>query len=191
MNEFSDAKMSEAGIGLKLDKMLISPVSNTKKPADGGYRGVQAVSDSERGLSWRTKVKAILLISGVLLPFVLVFFLWDRGVVDLPYLESKKAARELQRYATVGPVMTSIGKDQHLKLTVQIECDDVKSKNKVNEISSAIKNKILVILSSPEAKDQMRRQDYSSLKSEFEKEINRLLPESPIKALYIANILRY
>ena len=191
MAEFSEEKISDASFGLELDKMEIPSVSSTKRVADGGYRGVQVRSDSGKEWNWASKLKAFLLIVGVLLPFALVFFLWDKGVVDLPYLDSKKAFRELERYATVGPIMTNVGKNEHVRLTVQIECKNVNLKNKVNEISSAIKSKILVILSSPEAKDQLRRQDYASLKSEFKKEINRLLGKSSIKAVYIADIIRY
>ena len=191
MTEFSEEKKSDASFGLELDKMEIPSVSSTKKVAEGGYRGVQDRSDSGKEWSWASKLKAFLLILGVLLPLALIFFLWDKGVVDLPYLGSKSVARELERYATVGPVMTSIGKNQHMRLTVQIECKNAKLKNRVNEISSAIKSKILEILSSPEAKDQLRRQDYASLKSEFKKEINRLLRKSSIKAVYIADIVRY
>ena len=190
MLEFSEAK-SGASVGLELDKMEIPSFSSTKKVAKGGYRGVQDRSDFGKASSWTSKVKVFLLILGVLLPLALIFFLWDKGVVDLPYLGSKKVIRELERYAMVGPIMTNIGKNQHVKLTVQIECKDVNLKNKVNEIGSAIKSKILVILSSPEAKDQLRRQDYASLKSEFEKEINRLLRKSSIEAVYIADIIRY
>jgi len=189
MAEFSEEKISDASFGLELDKMEIPSVSSTKRVEEGWYRGVQDRSGS--GRNWASKLKAFLLILGVLLPFALVFFLWDRGVVDLPYLDSKKAIRELERYATVGPIMTNVGKNEHIKLTVQIECKNVNLKNKVNEISSAIKSKILVILSSPEAKDRLRRQDYASLKSEFKKEINRLLRKSSIKAVYIADIVRY
>jgi len=191
MTEFSEEKISDASFGLELDKMEIPSVSSTKQVAEGRYRGVKDRSDSGKGSIWVSRLKMFSLILGVLLPFALVFFLWDQGVVDLPYLDSKKAIRELERYATVGPIMTSMGKNQHVKLTVQIECKNVNLKNKVNEISSAIKNKILVILSSPEAKDQLRRHDYASLKSKFKKEINRLLRKSSIKAVYIADIVRY
>jgi len=191
MAEFSEEEISDASLGLELDKMEIPSVSSTRRVEEGGYRGVQDRSGSGKGSSWVSKLKVFLLILGVLLPLALISFLWDQGVVDLPYLGSKKVIRELERYATVGPVMANIGKNQHVKLTVQIECKDVNLKNKVNEISSAIKSKILVILSSPEAKDQLRRHDYASLKSEFKKEINRLLLKSSIKAVYIADIVRY
>jgi flagellar basal body-associated protein FliL len=191
MAEFSDAKISGASTGLELDKMEIPSVSSTKKALDSGYRGVHASYNSGKMSSWASKIKVVLLISGALLPLALIVFLWDQGVVDLPYLGSNTVARELERYATVGPVMTSIGKNQHVKLTVQIECKNTKIKNKVNEIGSAIKSRILVILSSSKAKDQLNRHDYDSLKSEFKKEINRLLPKSSIKAVYFANIVRY
>ena len=109
MAGFSEEKISDASFGLELDKMEIPSVSSTKRVAEGGYRGVQDRSGSGKEWNWASKLKAFLLISGVLLPFALVFFLWDKGVVDLPYLESKKAIRELERYATVGPIMTNVG----------------------------------------------------------------------------------
>lgn len=188
---FSDAKISDAKTGLELDKMEIPAVSRRDSAGDGGYRGVQQRSLSAGASRKHSILKILLLVSGVLLPFVLMFLLWDQGFVDLPLLESKKAQRELERYATVGPVMTSIGQNQHIKLTVQIECKDTRLKKKITGISSAIKSKLLVILSSPEVKDKLRLQDYASLKSYFKEEIDSLLQKESVEAVYFSDIVRY
>jgi flagellar basal body-associated protein FliL len=133
----------------------------------------------------------LLLVSGVLLPIVLLFLLWDQGVVDLPLLKSNKVRREHQRFATVGPVMTSIGQNQHIKMTVRIECKNTRLKEKVAEIESAVKSKLLFVLSSPEVKEKLRLQDYAAIKAFFKKEVDSLLPNDTVEAVYFSEIIRY
>lgn len=187
----SDAKISEKNTGLELDRMEVPPVSRIKRSDDGGYRGVQKRSSSTTGPNRQAIIKILLLVSGVLLPFVLMFFLWDQGVVDVPFLKSRKAQRVLKRYATVGPVMTSIGQDQHVKLTVQIECKDTRLKKKISEISSAVKGKLLIVLNSPEVKEKLLHQDYAPVKSRLKKEIDSLLQKESIEAVYFSDIVLY
>jgi flagellar basal body-associated protein FliL len=183
--------ISEAKTGLELDKMEIPSSSQTAHPQEAGYRGVQQRSVPRGQAKKHSMFKTLVLISGLLLPTVLLFLLWDQGVVDLPLLKSNKVRREHERYATVGPVLTSIGENQHIKLTVLIECKDTRLKKKVADISSAVRSKLLVVLSSPEAKEKLRLRDYTSFKSHFEEEINRLLPNDSVEAVYFSEIISY
>lgn len=186
-----NGKISEAKTGLELDKMEIPEVLRTPKSQDGGYRGIRQPSSHRGGFSRQAVLKILVLITGVLLPFVLMFLLWDQGVVDLPFLGSKKAQRVLKRFTTVGPVMTSIGDNEHIKITVQIECKDSALKKKITALAPAVKGKLLVVLSSPEVKEKLRRQDYGALKSHFKAEIDSLLTKESVKAVYFSDILRY
>ncbi len=191
MADLSEIKVSQANIGLELDRMEIPTISPKKSVEVGGYRGVQQRSDSGRPSRIHSILKLFVLLLGVLLPFVLTFFLWNQGIIDLPFLKSNRAQKELKRYATVGPVMTSIGENQHVKLTIQIECKNSRLKEKMVGISSAVKNKLMVVLNSPETKEKLLKQDYSSLKSDFKKEIESLMPPESVKAVYFSNILLY
>ena len=191
MVDSSDAAIREVKKGLELDKMEIPSVPRRDRIEDSGYRGVQQRSLPARARRKYPIFKVLLVVSGALLPLVFIFLLWNQGFVDLPLIGSKKIQRELERYATVGPVMTSIGKDEHLKLTVQIECKNARLKKKILGISSAIRSKLLVALSSPEAKEKLRLQDYASLKSYFKQEIDSLLPKESVDAVYFSDIVRY
>ncbi len=191
MVDSSEAAIREVKKGLELDKMEIPSVPQRDRIEDSGYRGVQQRSLSARAPRKYPILKILLVVSGALLPLFFIFLLWNQGLVDLPLVGSKKVQRALERYATVGPVMTSIGKDDHLKLTVQIECKNARLKEKILGISSAIKNKLLVVLSSPEAKEKLRLQDYASLKSYFKQEIESLLPKESVDAVYFSDIVRY
>ena len=181
----------EAKTGLELDKLelpdtLGAPVSNTS-----GYRGVQRVAEKKALISKKALFKVLFLISGVVLFFSIILFLWDQGVVDVPLLASQKVRRNLERYATVGPVMTSIGKDKHIKLMVKIECRNIKLKERLTEIESALRNKILMVLNTPEAKEILSRRDYQSLKPYFEKAVSGLVKKGSIKHIYFSEITQY
>ena len=75
MAGFSGAKISEAKIGLELDKMELPSISKSVRDQDSGYRGVQQKSYSAKSPRRHSIFKMMLLISGVLLPIVLLFLL--------------------------------------------------------------------------------------------------------------------
>ena len=184
------ADEKEINSGLELDKIDLSdgqpgpappplPVQET-----GGHAKNKSSGNS-------SKLQVIFLVAGVAALFAAVFFLWDRAIIDLPLLESKQAQRALERYATVGPLMTSIGKDQHVKMTIMIECNNNSLKNRVIELESIIKNNLLMVLNSKEAKPSLDKKDYMSLKPQFLKQINGLLKGEPVENIYFSQVVRY
>ncbi|RJQ55339.1 MAG: hypothetical protein C4530_16170 [Desulfobacteraceae bacterium] len=152
------------------------------------YRGGRSVGP---GSSGEASLRLLLVALGVTLPVILLFLMWSQGFIDLPLLQSKKILRQLQRVATVGPVMTSIGQNEHLKLTLQIECRNSKMKERLEESGSALRSKILMALNSPETISLLRLQDYAQLKDFFKTEIQGLFPEISIKEVYLSEIVRY
>ena len=185
------ASSNEAKVGLELDKIELSTTARAPVRESSGYRGIQKETDTKTAINKRSLLTILFLISGVFFFFSVILFLWDQGVVDVPLLASKKIQRELERYATVGPLMTSIGKDQHIKLTLTIECRNAGSKERIAEIDSAIKSKILMTLNTPEAKGILSRKDYQALKPYFKKAISKLVEKNAIKDIHFSDIIRY
>jgi len=87
--------------------------------------------------------------------------------------------------------MANIGKNQHVKITVLIECKKKSLRKRVTELQSIIKNNLMMVLNSKEARPFIDKKDYSSLKPEFLKQINVLLKGEPIKNIYFSQIVRY
>ena len=176
--------------GLELDKIDLSMGGPDQVPPPLPLQktGGQAKKTSS-GKS--TKLQVFILVGGVAAVFATVFFLWDQAVINLPLLESREAKRALEKYAVVGPVMVNVGKDQHVKFTLMIECRNKSLKNRIVELEPVIKNNLLLIMGSKEAKLFVAKKDYSSLKPAFLKQINTLLKGEPVKNIYFSKIVRY
>ena len=181
----------ESKTGLELDKMELSGTLRASARSTTGYRGIQRAAEKKASISKKTILRILFLISGVFLFFSTILFLWDQGVVDVPLLASQKVRRELERYASIGPVMTSIGKNQHIRLMVKIECRNAESKERLSEIDSVIRSKILLVLNTAEAKGILGRRDYQSLKSHFKKAISSLIKKDAIQDIYFSEITLY
>ena len=127
--EIVDAS-KESTNGLELDKIdlsdiLFAPGTEKKAQKKGKKFGIKIPSLN------KANFKIVLIIGAMILSLTIVYLLWDQKIIDLPFIESGSTAQMSKRIATVGPVMASFGKDDHIKMTVQIECKDTKLKDKV------------------------------------------------------------
>ena len=163
----------------------------TKVAASTGYRGVNSGTDSPSALS-RIPFRTVFILVGVVGSlFLMAYLLWDHGVIKVPFLQNPVIKRQLERYATVGPVMLSVGENQHVKVSVNVECKNKKLKKRLAKMDSALRNRILMVMDRPEVKDLIEKQDYESLKPLFEKEINKLIPKNTIENIHYIDIIRY
>ena len=149
------------------------------------------MQENKKTSSKSLKLQVFILLAGVASLFAAVFFLWDQSIVDLPMLESRAAKRAMEKYVSVGPVMANIGKNQHVKITVLIECKNKSLRKRVAELQSIIKNNLMMVLNSKEARPFIDKKDYSSLKPQFLKQINVLFKGEPIENIYFSQIVRY
>ncbi|MBW1697835.1 MAG: flagellar basal body-associated FliL family protein [Deltaproteobacteria bacterium] len=184
------AKEIDIKSGLELDKIEVPnsrPVSSLKKPSERSPSQKDPKPSSQK----LSKLPVFVLIAGVISLLGLVFVLWDQAIIDLPLLKSKYAERVLERYATIGPMMVSTGKDQHIKFTIMVECKNTKLKDRVVKLEAKIKNRLLEALTSAEGKKYLNKQDFKSLKPYFKKQINRIVKGNPAKNVYFSQIFRY
>lgn len=175
-------------MGLELDKIDIAEGTRRSTSAAGGR---SPHSDGSAVSRKRSIPKLVLLATGVGLPIALLLLMWNQGFIELPLLQSQKILRQLAKIATVGPVMTSTELNEHFKITVQIECRTSKLKERLVEIGPVVKNRILMVLNSPEAIELLHRQEYAHLKDRFKIEIQSLLPKNSIKEVYFSEVVRY
>ena len=187
--EIVDAS-KESTNGLELDKIdlsdiLFAPGTEKKAQKKGKKFGIKIPSLN------KANFKIALIIGAIILFLTIVYLLWDQRIIDLPFLESGSTARMSKRIATVGPVMASFGKDDHIKMTIQIECKDTKLKDKVLKLENQIQNKIVLMLNDPKARRLVRQGDFKALKPFIKKEVERLLKNSGVKDVYFSQITLY
>ena len=187
--EIVDAS-KESNSGLELDKIDLSEILI----APGTEKKVQKkVKKSKIKISPINKVdfKIALIIGAIILSLTVVFLLWNKTLLNLTFMESTPTPVMSERIVTVGPVLTSFGKDEHIKMAVQIECINTKSKEKVSDLRQRIQNKILLMLSTPEARRLLRQGDFEELKPLIKKEVERLIKNSGVKDVYFSQINLY
>ncbi len=187
--EIVDASQ-ESTTGLELDKIdlsdiLLAPGTEKKAQKKGKKSGIKILSLN------KANFKIALIIGAMILSLTFVYLLWDQTVINLPFIGSGSGARMSKRIATVGPVMASFGKDDHIKMTVQIECKDTKLKDKVLKLENQIQNKIILMLNDPKARRLVRQGDFKALKPLIKKEVERLLKSSGVKDVYFSQITLY
>ena len=187
--EIVDASQ-ESTTGLELDKIdlsdiLIAPGTEKKAQKEGKKFGIKIPSLNI------ANYKIALIIGAMILSLTIVYLLWDQTIIDLPFLESGSTARMSKRIVTVGPVMTSFGKDEHIKMTVQIECKNTKLKDKVLKLDQRIQNKIMLMLDDPKVRRLVRQGNFKALKPFIKKEVEQLLKNSGVKDVYFSQITLY
>ena len=177
--------------GLEFEKIEVSKAKATFAPPElGGDTNSTTKNKAVTGKP--SKLPIILSVSGVVLMLLIVFILWNQALIALPFLSnSKHKERNLERFASIGPLMASIGRNQHIKFTVMIECNDNEFKKRLAGLDAKIKNSFLSLFNSPEVKKILSNQDYESLKPFFIKQINRMLKDRSIDDIYFSKIVRY
>ncbi|HIJ57347.1 MAG TPA: hypothetical protein HPQ03_14670 [Deltaproteobacteria bacterium] len=180
----------ESTTGLELDKIdlsdiLLAPRTEKKAQKEGKKSGIKIPSLNIANF------KITLIIGAMILSLIIVYLLWDQRIINLPFTESAPTPEMSKRIATVGPVMTSFGKDEHIKMTVQIECKNTKIKDKVSELDRRIQNKIMLMLNDPKARRLLKERDFKALKPFIKKEVEQLIKNSGVKDVYFSEITLY
>ncbi len=177
--------------GLELDKidlsdLLQAPVVEKKAQKEGKKKSKIKIPSLNIA-----NFKIALIIGAIILSLSMVYLLWDQTIIDLPFMERKPTPQMSKRIVTVGPVMTSFGKDEHVKMTVQIECKNTRLKDKVSELDQRIQNKIMLMLNDPKVRRLLRQRDFKALKPFIKKEVERLIKNSGVKDVYFSQITLY
>ena len=117
--------------------------------------------------------------------------LWDQQIIHLPFVESPPNPQISKRIVSVGPMTSTFHKDEHIKMTVLIECKNTKLKERVAGMSGRIQSNIMLMLNDPEVKRLLRQGDFKALKPLIRKEVERLMKHSGIQDVYFSQINLY
>ena len=187
--EIVDASQ-EHNTGLELDKIDLSsarhaPESEEKVGKPGLKPNLKFKSVNV------TKFKIALIIGGIALSLTFVYLLWGQIFINRTSMENTPAERMSERMATVGTVMSTFGKNEYIKMTVEIECNNIRSKDKVSELEQRIKDKIMLMLNDPKTRQKVRERNFDALKPVIKKEVERLLSDSGVEDVYFSQIIFY
>ncbi len=177
--------------GLELDKLKVAKVERSSLPPTKELPEIKFKSDPfDTSLTLSTS-KIILTISSIIMLLTVTFFLWDRAIIPLPFLENKRAKRLADVYSTVGPILTSVGNAGNMKMTLKLKSRNQKLKKKVSKMDIRLRNVIIVALNSSDARKIIKKRDYNALRSYLKKAINQTLKDIAIEDVYFSEITMY
>lgn len=137
------------------------------------------------------KFKIALIIGGIVLSLTFVYLLWGQRFIKLPFIDGTSAKLMSQRIASIGPMISGFGKNEYIKMTVEIECDNTHSKDKVLKLEQRIKDRIMLMMNDPEISQKVSKRDFNALKPIIKKEVERMLKESRVEGVYFSQITLY
>lgn len=181
--------------GLELDKIELPALPSTepKKPPkpqpQKKEKGIERPPEAKR-VTTRVKlcvtafVVLLVTITGILMAFS------DKLNLSLPFFKDAPYEKP-PTYVSVGPVLTSAGNGETIKMTVDINCKSVKLRKKITDMDNRIRNRIVLILQSPEANRLLQESDYVALRQYMTENIKTIMPGDLVKDIYISEFLRY
>ena len=177
MNELRNVKNGLEFDEIDLTKFLKKkpPVSTKKKskanPLNRFYKLYKKVTDASR-------LMITLLFTSIVLLLVGIYILWGRTSTYSSALS----------YAAVGPVITTIGSGQAIKIKLNFEFKNPNLRNRIAGMESLFKDKILMILASLDEKDISGEQGLKSLKDRIKSVTDSFFKDNAIKNIYFSEI---
>ena len=184
---------NKASTGLELDKFDLSNLIQPLETEKNVQKNDEVKKKARKKTTFLTMVnlKIALIIGAIILSITFVSLLWDQQIINLPFVESPPNPQISQRIVTVGPMMSTFGKDEHVKMTVLIECKNTKMKEKVAGLNGQIQNNIMLMLNDKKVKRLLRQGDFKALKPRIRKQVERLIKNSGIQDVYFSQINVY
>ena len=182
--------LPEPATGLELDKFNLPDSMHTPESGKMAKKGKKGL-EPKLSAVYVSNFTIALIIGGIILSLAFVYLLWDQEIIKVSFIESMPHQQMSERIVTVGPVMASLGNDEHIKMTVQIECKNPKLKDMVSNMQKRIQNKIMLLLANPTARRLVSQGDFNALKPLIKKEVERLLNGGEVESVYFSQITRF
>jgi flagellar protein FliL len=138
-----------------------------------------------KGLWWKLSI-----VAGVLIVTAVCLILYEKKDINLQFY-TDRASKVPANYLKVGPVTATIGNNDILRLTLEINCKNRKIKNDLKRMDSKIRDKIVNVLNKPDTQQLIKSNDYDTLRARMKKNLNSLLPDEAIEDIYFSQILTY
>ena len=177
MNELTKIKN-----GLELDEIdltkLFSEKTSISIKKQSNEEPTNQLHKLYRKVAEVSLAKLMLLSTSMALLILSVYFLWGRPSIDPSKLS----------YAAVGPVMTTIGSGQSVRVKLKFEFKDPNLRNRITAMEALIKDKVLMILASLDEKDISGEKSIKSLKDRIESVVDSIVKNNGIENIYFSEI---
>lgn len=140
---------------------------------------------STKGLWWKLSI-----VTGVLLITAILLLVFGKMNINLPFY-TKGTSQTPGNYLRVGPVTATIGSNDIVRLTVEINCKNKKVKNEMSQMDSRIRDKIVNVLNNPDTQRLLISNDYDTLRARIKDNIATLVPDQAVEDIYFSEFLTY
>jgi len=110
--------------------------------------------------------------------------------IPLPSFKSDKYSKP-DTYISIGPVISSVRSGDLIKMTLDINCVKKSYRQKVADLDSQIRNRVVWALQTPEAEEFLNSGDYLALRGYLIASVMEIIPAGTATEIYISEFLRY
>jgi flagellar basal body-associated protein FliL len=184
---------SPTGIELDAIEGTITPVTPSPPPSaaptvDAAYEKpteIRIEAGTEKKSGKGRRVGIIITVSVTLLAAI-SFFLWNLRSTRSPSTTDQRPVDQSNLTANIGPIITNAGETGNIiSITLEIICRNSESKRKVSQMTSLIKNTVVLAMSSQRAVKMADLKDYPLLESYLVNEIKDILQGTSIEEVRV------
>lgn len=177
---------------IELDKLEIPTIASLNNPAgvtpkitEPKPSAAPRPTSKIKGRWWKLSI-----VMGVLILAAVFLLIFEGKDINLPFY-SNKASKSPANYLKVGPVTATIGNNDIIRMTVEINCKNKKIKNKMMQMDSVIRDRMVNVLNKPDTKKLLESNDYNTLRLRMKKDLSALMPDQAIEDIYFSEFLTY
>jgi flagellar basal body-associated protein FliL len=199
----NDEKKPEAGIELDALEVDIATPAPTPPPSPSpppeapreASTETEPQPAPETGPEKKSKKShklGIIMAGSVIALAAVVLFLWSQKDPGAPSKKDQTAAGHSDLKASIGPIITNAGETGNIiRMTIEINCENSESKAKISDMTSLIKSRMILSMSSQSAVKMAELKDFRSLEFYLVDELKDILKGTAIRGirLYFSDFL--
>jgi flagellar basal body-associated protein FliL len=184
---------SPTGIELDAIEGTITPVTPSPPPpaaptVEAAYEKpteIRIEAGTEKKSGKGRRVGIIITVSVAILAAI-SFFLWNLRGTRSPSTTDQRPVDRSNLTASIGPIITNAGETGNIiSITLEINCKNSESKEKVAQMTSLIKNTVVLAMSSQRAVKMADLKDYPLLEAYLVNEIKDILQGTSIEQVRV------
>ena len=194
-NDLNDIDDFDSGIELdkiEVPKTAARPIS--KKPSKApiaekpGKTEIEVDSEVEpkKGL----KFKVVIVVSFIFLGAALFFLSKQEHIRTLFLGKGQNSAGSAVEYHAIDPIITNLGADKHIKISLMIK-NHTKLKKQISAAESVIRDRILMFLTSQDTKRVINESDLGKVKSYINAELTHMLQSDYSDEIVLKELMVY
>ena len=191
----NDKKKPETGIELDAIEIDVASPAPTPPPSPSPPpeepREASTEIETEAGPETSPQIKpkrshrlGIIMAGSVIALTAVLLFLWNQKDTGSPSKKDQIAVGQSDLKASIGPIITNAGETGNIiRMTIEINCENSESKAKISEMTSLIKSRMIMSMSSQSAVKMAELKDFRSLEFYLVDEIKDILKGTAIKGV--------